>query len=62
MDDLDVLDRHAELVRHDLGEGRLVALAVAVRAGQDLDVARRVELDLCRFPLADTAAKLADDP
>jgi hypothetical protein len=44
----------------ELGEGRLVALAVAVRAGQDLDVARRVEADLRRLPLADAAAQLAD--
>ena len=35
VDDLDLLDRHAELVGDDLGEGRLVALAVAVRAGED---------------------------
>ena len=34
MDDLDVLDRHAERVGDDLREGRLVALAVAVRAGE----------------------------
>ncbi len=60
MDDLDVLHRHAELVRDELGEGRLVALAVAVRAGQDLDVARRVELESVPTPLADTAAQLAD--
>jgi len=36
-----------------------VALAVAVRTGQDLDVARRVELDLRRLPLPDAAAELA---
>src|SRR5260370_36690514 len=60
--DLDALDRHAELVRHDLGEGRLVALAVAVRAGKHRHVARRVELDLGRLPLPDTATQLAVDP
>ena len=60
VDDLDLLDRHAELVRHELGEGRLVALAVAVRAGQDLDVAGRVEPELRRLPQADTGAQRAD--
>ena len=62
MDDLDVFERYAELVGDELGKGRLVTLAVAVRAGDDLDVAGRVELDLRRLPLADAATKLTDDP
>src|SRR3546814_13560250 len=52
MHDLDVLDRHAERVGDELGEGRLVALAVAVRAGEDGDRAGRVETHLRRFPEA----------
>src|SRR3546814_9022092 len=41
--DLDVLDRHADRVGDELGEGRTVVLAVAVRAGEDGDRAGRVE-------------------
>ena len=39
------LDRHAEPVRDELREGRFVALAVAVRAGEDLHRARRIDAD-----------------
>src|SRR3546814_17574408 len=57
--DLDVLDRHAERVGDELGEGRLVALAVAVRAGEDGDRAGRVETHLRRFPEADAGPQRA---
>ena len=50
----------AEPVRDELGEGRLVALAVAVRAGQHLDRADRVDAHLGRFPQADAGAERAD--
>ena len=39
--DLDLVDRHAELVDDQLGEGGLVPLAVAVRAGEHRDAAGR---------------------
>ncbi|MEA3192053.1 MAG: aerobic carbon-monoxide dehydrogenase large subunit, partial [Betaproteobacteria bacterium] len=51
--DGDGLDRHAEPVGDELGEGGLVALAVAVRAGQHLDGAGRIDPHLGRFPQAD---------
>jgi hypothetical protein len=38
VDDLDETARHAEHVADDLGEHRLMALAVIVRAGEDGDV------------------------
>ena len=44
----------------ELREGRLVALAVAVRAGQHLDRADRVDAHLRRFPQADAGAERAD--
>ena len=40
--DLDLVDRDPELVRDDLGERRLVPLAVAVRSGVDGDAPGRV--------------------
>ena len=53
--DLDVVDRAAEFLRHDLGEGGLVSLAVRVRTGQDGDLpggmnahdARLIQTGLC---------------
>ena len=61
MDDRDILEGNAEALRHELREGRLVALAVAVRAGQHLDRADRIDAHFRRFPLADAAADRADD-
>jgi hypothetical protein len=52
--------RDAEPLRDELREGRLVALAVAVRAGQHLDRADRIDADLRRFPQADARAERAD--
>ena len=43
--DLDVLERHAELVGDDLAPRRLVALAVRGRAGDHLDLAGRQHPD-----------------
>ena len=37
-------------------EGRFVALAVAVRAGQDFDRASRIDPHLRRFPASDASA------
>ena len=44
--DLDLVDRDAELARDDLGERRLVPLAVAVRSGVDRDAPGRVHAHL----------------
>src|SRR5262249_60179353 len=46
MDDRDLADGNAEAIRNELGERRLVALAVAVRTGQYLDGADRVDAHL----------------
>src|SRR3546814_3604788 len=58
--DLDVLDRHAERRGDELREGGLVALAVAVGAGEDGDRAGRIEAHLRRLPEADAGAERAD--
>ncbi len=47
--DLDALERHAEPVRDDLREGRFVALAVTVRAGEHGDRAGRMHANLARL-------------
>src|SRR3546814_1498169 len=60
MDHLDLVRRDAELGRDQLGEGGLVPLAVAVGAGVDEHVARRVEADLRALPQADAGAQRAD--
>ncbi len=60
MDHLDVVDRQAEALRDELGEGGLMALAVAVRAGQDLDRADGIDPHLGRFPEAHARAERAD--
>ena len=41
--DFHVAEIHAQAVGGDLGEGRLVTLAVTVRAGQDLHAAGRID-------------------
>ena len=46
VDNLDLVEGEAQPVRHELGEGRLVALAMAVRAGEDGDAAGRVHAHL----------------
>ena len=46
--DLDVGDREAELLGDDLGEGRLVALALRLDAEPGEDLAGRMDPDLAR--------------
>ena len=58
--DGDLLDGDAELLRHELGEGGLVALAVAVRAGEHLDRAGRIDAHFRGLPQADAGAERAD--
>src|SRR5260221_8731664 len=60
VDDLHLADGNAETLRDQLRKRRLVALAVAVRSGQDLDGADRIDADLGGFPQADAGAKTAD--
>ena len=50
MDDLHLADRNADTFGDQWREGRLVALAVAVRSREHLDGADRVDADLGRFP------------
>ena len=47
--DLDVVEGHAEFIGHDLREGGLVPLAVAVPAREDRDLPGRVHPDLTAF-------------
>ena len=60
VDDLHLADRNAETFRDQLRKRRLVALAVAVRARQDLDGADRIDADFRGFPQADAGAEAAD--
>ena len=60
VDDLDVLERHAELVDDELRKGRLVPLAVAVGAGHHLADAGMGEADLGALPKTDASAERAD--
>ena len=48
--DRDIVDRNAEPLGDELREGRLVALPVRMRAGQDLDRADRIDPHFRRFP------------
>ncbi len=59
VDHLHVLDRHAEAVGGELREGRLVALPVAVAAGEDLDGADRVHAHLRALPQPHARAERA---
>ena len=56
---LDVLERHAELVGHDLAPRRLVPLPVRGRAGDDLDLARGQHPDRRVLPAARAVAPSA---
>src|SRR5687768_15939668 len=60
MNDRDIVDVDAETVRYELCEGRLVALAVAVRPGEDFDRSHGVNPNLGRFPQANAGAERAD--
>jgi hypothetical protein len=53
------LHRDAELVGHHLREGRLVALAVAVAAGEDRHLAGRVHAHLAGLEQAGARAQRA---
>ena len=61
VDDVDVLQRDAELVGDHLGKGGFVALAVAVRAGEHRDLAGGVHPHLARFEQARARAQCARD-
>ena len=62
--DLDVPHREAELLGDDLGEGRLVALALGLDADAGEDLAGRMDPDLARIEHldADDVEVLARDP
>jgi hypothetical protein len=59
VNDVDHLEGEAEAIDHELGEGSLVALAVAVRAGEDGDAAGGVGAHFRRLVEAGTRAELA---
>src|SRR5215471_14855338 len=54
MDDLDMLYRYPEFVRHDLRKCRLIALAVRRHTDEDAHHARRLDPDGTGFPATDT--------
>ena len=62
VEDLDVLERHAEAVGDDLAERRLVALAVRARAGDHLDLAGRQHPDGRVLPAAGAVVQRAQHP
>ena len=57
MNDGHLVYADAEPVGNKLREGRLVALAVTVRARKDLHVAGRVDANFRGFPKADACAQ-----
>ena len=59
---LDVLERYAEPVGHDLAEGRLVALPVRTHPDDHLDLAGREHPDLGVLPATGAVRQLAEDP
>ena len=59
MDDFDDIARYTKHVADDLGENRLMALAVIMRAGEDGDVAGRIDADRRAFEKPAAGAKLA---
>ena len=61
VDDVDVLDRDAEAVGDDLRERRLVALAVAVRAGEHRHAAGRMHAHFARLEQPGARAERARD-
>ena len=61
VDDVHVVERNAELGRDDLRERGLVALPVAVRAGEDRHAARRMHAHFARFEKARARAQRAGD-
>ena len=61
MDHLDCLRVYAEPVGDDLGEGRLVTLAVRGGTGVDGDRSGRVDANVGALPLASLGAERSDD-
>ena len=59
MHDRHLADRNAEPLRDQLCECRLVALAVAMRTGENLDRADRIDANLCELPQADASYETA---
>ena len=55
------VDRHAELLGDDLREGGLVALAVAVRAGEHRDAAGRMHPHVGDLVESGAGAERPDD-
>ena len=62
MDYLDEAARYPEHVADYLGENRLMALAVIMRAGEHGDVAGGIDADRGAFEQTAARAKLARDP
>src|SRR5713226_5969076 len=60
MDDLDLADRNAKALRDQLTESCFMALAMAVRSGEDFNGADGIDADFRRFPQADAGAQAAD--
>src|SRR5674476_887150 len=61
--DEDVLDRHPELVGDDLGEHRLMPLALAGEAGRDVDATAGLDLDVSALIGTDAGSlDVATDP
>ncbi len=54
MNHLDAVNGNAELVRDNLGKGRLMPLTMAVAARKDGHATGRIEADFRGFPEADT--------
>src|SRR6516164_7377447 len=61
MDDLDALDRNAQPVCDELGEGGLVALAMTVRSGQDRHTAGRMNTERSTLVEASPSAERPGD-
>ena len=50
-------DRDAETMRNELSEGRLMTLAMAVRAGQNFDSADGIHANFGGFPKANSCSQ-----
>src|SRR5215469_3579331 len=61
VDDLNKAARYAEHIADDLGENRLMALAVIMRAGEDGDVAGGIDADRGAFEQTAARAELTRD-
>ena len=61
MDNFDDIARYTKHVANDLGENRLMALAVIMRAGEDGNVAGWIDTDIGAFEQAAACAELARD-